>query len=44
VYLLLGLIWGAIALEYRHQRLLRPVLPGPPGITSAPARLTPNFG
>ncbi|MFD1982639.1 O-antigen ligase family protein [Mesorhizobium newzealandense] len=23
VYLLLGLIWGAIALEYRHQRLLR---------------------
>lgn len=24
VYLLLGLIWGAIALEYRHQRLLRP--------------------
>jgi O-antigen ligase len=44
VYLLLGLIWGAIALEYRHQRLLRPVLPGPPAITSAPARLTPNFG
>lgn len=44
VYLLLGLIWGAIALEYRHQRLLRPVLPGPPGITSAPAQLTPNFG
>ncbi|TIN22218.1 MAG: O-antigen ligase family protein [Mesorhizobium sp.] len=26
VYLLLGLIWGAIALEYRHQRLLRPTL------------------
>ncbi|QPC93526.1 O-antigen ligase [Mesorhizobium sp. INR15] len=26
VYLLLGLIWGAIALEYRHQRQLRPVL------------------
>lgn len=25
VYLLLGLIWGAIALEYRHQRLLRRV-------------------
>jgi O-antigen ligase len=24
VYLLLGLVWGAIALEYRHQRLLRP--------------------
>ncbi|MER8750673.1 O-antigen ligase family protein [Mesorhizobium sp. M1050] len=24
VYLLLGLIWGAIALEYRHQRLSRP--------------------
>lgn len=24
VYLLLGLIWGAIALEYRHQRQLRP--------------------
>jgi O-antigen ligase len=23
VYLLLGLIWGAIALEYRHQKLLR---------------------
>ncbi|MER8849031.1 MULTISPECIES: O-antigen ligase family protein [Mesorhizobium] len=44
VYLLLGLIWGAIALEYRHQRLLRPVLPGPPAITSAPARLAPNFG
>lgn len=30
VYLLLGLIWGAIALEYRHQRLLRPALPGSP--------------
>jgi O-antigen ligase len=27
VYLLLGLIWGAIALEYRHQRQLRPVVP-----------------
>jgi O-antigen ligase len=26
VYLLLGLIWGAIALEYRHQRQLRPAL------------------
>ncbi|TIU96446.1 MAG: O-antigen ligase family protein [Mesorhizobium sp.] len=25
VYLLLGLIWGATALEYRHQRQLRPV-------------------
>ncbi|MER8484746.1 O-antigen ligase family protein [Mesorhizobium sp. M1322] len=25
VYLQLGLIWGAIALEYRHQRQLRPV-------------------
>ncbi|RWD42429.1 O-antigen ligase family protein [Mesorhizobium sp.] len=25
VYLLLGLIWGAIALEYRHQRQFRPV-------------------
>jgi O-antigen ligase len=24
VYLLLGLIWGAVALEYRHQRQLRP--------------------
>lgn len=30
VYLLLGLIWGAIALEYQHQRLLRPALPGSP--------------
>lgn len=30
VYLLLGLIWGAIALEYRHQRLLRPALQGWP--------------
>ncbi|RWP13481.1 O-antigen ligase family protein [Mesorhizobium sp.] len=30
VYLLLGLIWGAIALEYRHQRLLRPALQGSP--------------
>lgn len=30
VYLLLGLIWGAIALEYRHQRLLRPALPCSP--------------
>lgn len=30
VYLLLGLIWGAVALEYRHQRLLRPALPGSP--------------
>ncbi|MCV3209888.1 O-antigen ligase family protein [Mesorhizobium sp. YC-39] len=30
VYLLLGLIWGAIALEYRHQRQLRPaVRPAP---------------
>lgn len=30
VYLLLGLIWGAIALEYRHQRKLRPAaLPAP---------------
>ncbi|TPM41476.1 O-antigen ligase family protein [Mesorhizobium sp. B2-3-4] len=28
MYLLLGLIWGAIALEYRHQRLLRPAMPG----------------
>ncbi|QIA24006.1 O-antigen ligase family protein [Mesorhizobium sp. AA22] len=25
VYLLLGLIWGAIGLEYRHQRQFRPV-------------------
>ena len=24
VYLLLGMMWGAIALEYRHQRQLRP--------------------
>lgn len=30
VYLLLGLIWGAIALEYRHQRQLRPASPGLP--------------
>ncbi|MDF3155748.1 O-antigen ligase family protein [Mesorhizobium sp. XAP10] len=30
VYLLLGLIWGAIALEYRHQRLLQPALQGSP--------------
>ncbi|ARP66171.1 hypothetical protein A9K65_024585 [Mesorhizobium sp. WSM1497] len=30
VYLLLGLIWGAIALEYRHQRLLRPAFQGSP--------------
>ncbi|MER9606932.1 O-antigen ligase family protein [Mesorhizobium sp. M0243] len=30
VYLLLGLIWGAIALEYSHQRLLRPALQGSP--------------
>ncbi|RWP59796.1 O-antigen ligase family protein [Mesorhizobium sp.] len=30
VYLLLGLIWGAIALEYRHQRQTRPAaLPSP---------------
>lgn len=28
MYLLLGLVWGAIALEYRHQRLVRPALPG----------------
>ncbi|CCV06461.1 O-antigen polymerase [Mesorhizobium metallidurans STM 2683] len=27
VYLLLGLIWGAIALEYAHQRQLRPAMP-----------------
>jgi len=25
LYLLLGLIWGAIALEYRHQRAIRPM-------------------
>ncbi|UVK37317.1 O-antigen ligase family protein [Mesorhizobium sp. AR10] len=32
LYLLLGLIWGAIALEYRHQRQLRPAaLPAPAG-------------
>jgi O-antigen ligase len=32
VYLLLGLIWGAIALEYRHQWQLRPAaLPAPAG-------------
>jgi len=30
VYLLLGLIWGAIALEYRHQRQLRPASQGSP--------------
>lgn len=30
VYLLLGLIWGAIALEYRHQLLFRPTLQGSP--------------
>ncbi|MER9939025.1 O-antigen ligase family protein [Mesorhizobium sp. M0011] len=30
VYLLLGLIWGAIALEYSHRRLLRPALQGSP--------------
>jgi O-antigen ligase len=36
VYLLLGLIWGAIALEYRHQRLLRPALQR----SSAPAIAT----
>ncbi|MBN9220437.1 MAG: hypothetical protein J0I79_21020 [Mesorhizobium sp.] len=28
MYLLLGLVWGAIALEYRHQRQLQPALPG----------------
>ncbi|SDA74069.1 O-antigen ligase family protein [Mesorhizobium qingshengii] len=38
VYLLLGLIWGAIALEYRHQRLLRPALPGSPATGSTRAR------
>ncbi|TPK74649.1 hypothetical protein FJ930_06430 [Mesorhizobium sp. B2-4-15] len=38
VYLLLGLIWGAIALEYRHQRLLRPALQRPRAIVSTPPR------
>ncbi|UVK44924.1 O-antigen ligase family protein [Mesorhizobium sp. AR07] len=30
LYLLLGLIWGAIALEYRHQRLLHQAMPPTP--------------
>ncbi|BAV52395.1 O-antigen polymerase [Mesorhizobium loti] len=38
MYLLLGLIWGAIALEYRHQLLLRPAFPGLSAITSIPAQ------
>ncbi|TPN38731.1 O-antigen ligase family protein [Mesorhizobium sp. B2-3-3] len=38
VYLLLGLIWGAIALEYRHQRQLRPALQGSTAIVSTPPR------
>jgi O-antigen ligase len=37
VYLLLGLVWGAIALEYRHQRLLRPALQGSPAPAIAAA-------
>ncbi|TPL08903.1 O-antigen ligase family protein [Mesorhizobium sp. B2-4-14] len=44
VYLLLGLIWGAIALEYRHQRRLRPALQRPRAIVSTPVQQTPNFG
>ncbi|WP_137929902.1 O-antigen ligase family protein [Mesorhizobium comanense] len=28
MYLLLGLVWGAIALEYRHQQQMRPAWPG----------------
>lgn len=38
MYLLLGLVWGAIALEYRHQRLLRPAFLGAPAIASTPVR------
>lgn len=38
VYLLLGLIWGAIAMEYRHQRQLRlGVRPAPMPAISSPA-------
>lgn len=38
VYLLLGLIWGAIALEYRHQRQLRAAArPAPVPAISSPA-------
>lgn len=38
MYLLLGLIWGAIALEYRHQRLLRAAFPGMSATASIPTR------
>ncbi|TIX36908.1 MAG: hypothetical protein E5V36_24705, partial [Mesorhizobium sp.] len=44
VYLLLGLIWGAIALEYRHQWQLRatrrPAIP----VAVASGRTTAEFG
>ncbi|MBZ9963168.1 O-antigen ligase family protein [Mesorhizobium sp. BR1-1-2] len=37
VYLLLGLVWGAIALEHRHQRQLRMAMPDPTAIASTRA-------
>ncbi|MBZ9872548.1 O-antigen ligase family protein [Mesorhizobium sp. BR1-1-9] len=44
VYLLLGLVWGAIALEHRHQRQLRMAMPDSTAIPSTRARQAPNFG
>ncbi|MCA0012839.1 O-antigen ligase family protein [Mesorhizobium sp. B292B1B] len=44
VYLLLGLVWGAIALEHRYQRQLRMAMPDSTAIASTRARKAPNFG
>jgi O-antigen ligase len=44
VYLLLGLIWGAIALEYRHQRQLRPAPPPAPAAAIPSGRKAAEFG
>lgn len=44
VYLLLGLIWGAIALEYRHQRQLRPAAQPTPAAAIPSGRKAAEFG
>jgi O-antigen ligase len=44
VYLLLGLIWGAIALEYRHQRQLGPAAQPTPAAAIPSGRKAAEFG
>ncbi|MEP6567618.1 MAG: O-antigen ligase family protein [Mesorhizobium sp.] len=44
LYLLLGLIWGAIALEYRHQRLLRPASQPAQTVAIPSGRKAAEFG